>query len=236
MPIMKRNSLRTMPDMTTALPTSPRRGLYAVTPDTLDTPRLLLQLEAALAGGLALVQYRNKRADADLKREQAQALLALCRRHGTPLIINDDLALALALDADGVHLGREDAPVGGLAQVRAALGPGKLLGVSCYDQFQRAQEAAAAGADYVAFGALFVSSTKPEAVRAPLDLLTQAKRTLSCAVAGIGGITLTTAPSAIAAGADLLAVITDLFDAADIRAQASLYAALFSQGGLAAHL
>jgi thiamine-phosphate pyrophosphorylase len=205
------------------------RGLYAITPDTPDTAGLLLSLEQALRGGVHLVQYRNKVADAVLKREQATALLALCRRFEVPLIINDDLELALALDADGAHLGREDAP-GGLLNARSVLGPDKLLGVSCYGEMERAREAAAAGADYVAFGALFPSSTKPAASRAPLELFSQARLELGCALCGIGGITLENAPAAITAGANLLAVITDLFDAPDIISRAQAYNELWQTG------
>ncbi|MDD5296235.1 MAG: thiamine phosphate synthase [Rhodocyclaceae bacterium] len=205
------------------------RGLYAVTPDTSDTSGLLLRLEQALRGGVRLVQYRNKLADATLKGEQAAALLSLCRRHQVPFLINDDLELALALGADGAHLGREDAPVGGLAAARAALGSAKILGVSCYNELARAREAAAAGADYAAFGALFPSPTKPAALAASLDLFGQARRELGCGLCGIGGITLENAPRAIAAGADLLAVITDLFDAPDVEGRGAAYARLFKE-------
>jgi thiamine-phosphate pyrophosphorylase len=205
------------------------KGLYAITPDTPDTAGLLLSLEQALLGGVRLVQYRNKVADAALKREQASALLSLCRRFAVPLIINDDLDLALALDAEGVHLGREDAP-GGMKAARSALGPDKLLGVSCYGEIERAREAAASGADYVAFGALFPSSTKPAAGRAPLELFSRARQKIGCALCGIGGITLENAPAAITAGADLLAVISDLFDAPDIISRAQAYSELWRTG------
>ncbi len=206
---------------------APLSGLYAVTPDTADTADLLRRLEQALQGGLALVQYRNKLAGPALKRQQAAALLTLCRNYGVPLIINDDLNLALALDADGVHLGREDAPAGGLAAARAALGPTRLLGVSCYNEFERAVEAQAAGADYVAFGALFPSSTKPGAQAASLDLFRRGREELVISLCGIGGITLDNAPAAIQAGAQFLAVISDLFDAPDIEARAAAYSRLF---------
>ncbi len=141
-------------------------------------------------------------------------------------IINDDLQLALEIGADGAHLGRED---GDLAAARAALGPGKLLGISCYDDIGRAREAKRVGADYVAFGSFFASPTKPAAVRAPLTLLGAAKAGLGLPVCAIGGITLQNAPQLIAAGADLLAVITDLFEAPDIRARAAAYTSLFSE-------
>ena len=202
------------------------RGLYAVTPDIADTADLLRRADLALLGGARLVQYRNKRADVTLRRDQAAALLAACRRHGARLIVNDDLPLALAVGADGAHLGRED---GDLAAARAALGPGKLLGVSCYDEMERAREAGRAGADYVAFGSFFASPTKPAAVRAPLTLLAEARKELGLPVCAIGGITLQNAEQLIAAGADLLAVITDLFEAPDIRARAAAYTSLFSE-------
>lgn len=202
------------------------KGLYAVTPDLADTADLLRRVGQALLGGVHLVQYRNKRADAALRREQAAALLAACRRHGARLVINDDLPLALSLGADGAHLGRED---GDLAAARAALGPGRLLGVSCYDELERAREAKRIGADYVAFGSFFASPTKPAAVRAPLTLPAAAKAELGLPVCAIGGITLQNAPQLIAAGADLLAVISDLFEAPDIRARAAAYACLWQE-------
>lgn len=202
------------------------KGLYAVTPDLADTAELLRRVEQALLGGVRLVQYRNKAAGAALRREQAQALLALCRQHGVPLVINDDLRLALDIDADGAHLGRED---GDLAAARAALGPGRLLGVSCYDDMKRAREAKHIGADYIAFGSFFASPTKPAAVRAPLTLPAAAKAELGLPVCAIGGITLQNAPQLIAAGVDLLAIITDLFEAPDIQARAASYTQLFSE-------
>ncbi len=202
------------------------RGLYAITPDTADTGHLIVLVRQALRGGVRLVQYRNKAADPALRRLQAQALLALCRDLGVVLIINDDLDLALEVDADGVHLGRDD---GAIAAARSRLGDGRMLGVSCYDQLQRAREAAGEGADYVAFGSVFASPSKPGAVRSPLALLTEAKRELGLPVAAIGGITVDSAPAVIAAGADLLAVISDLFDAPDVADRARAYGRLFSE-------
>jgi thiamine-phosphate pyrophosphorylase len=202
------------------------KGLYAVTPDLADTADLLRRVEQALLGGVRLVQYRNKPASPALRRGQATALLDLCHRHGVPLVINDDLALALAIGADGVHLGRED---GDLAAARAALGAGKRLGVSCYDDLERARQAKRIGADYVAFGSFFASPTKPAAVRAPLTLPAAAKAELGLPVCAIGGITLRNAPQLIGAGVDLLAVISDLFEAPDIRARAAAYTLFFSE-------
>ena len=202
-------------------------GLYAVTPDGLATPRLLVLAEAALAGGVPLLQYRDKSGDAPRRREQAQALLALCRRYNARLVINDDLALALATDADGVHLGGDD---GDLAAARQVLGPDKILGASCYADFTRAQAAAHSGADYVAFGAIYPSPTKPQALRAPLELIARARRELQgVQVAAIGGITLDNVAPVIAAGAHYIAVITDLFEAPDVSARAAAYQRLFAE-------
>lgn len=199
-------------------------GLYAVTPDLADTAELLAKVEAALAGGARALQYRNKSASAALRLEQAGNLLARCRERRVPLIINDDLDLATALAADGLHLGSED---GALAAARLRLGPGKLLGASCYNRLDHALAAARDGADYVAFGSFFPSSVKPGAVRAPLALLREAKQRLALPVVAIGGITLDNAPQLIAAGADGVAVISALFGAPDIRAAARQFDALF---------
>lgn len=201
----------------------PQRGLYAVTPDWHDTIRLCEAVSAVLRGGAVRVQYRNKTASDILRRKQVEALLPLCHAAQVPLLINDDVTLALALGADGVHLGRDD---GDLAAARARLGSGFLLGTSCYNEFARAEAAIAAGADHVAFGAVFVSPTKPLASRAPLSLIHEA-RARGWRVACIGGITVENAPALIEAGADLLAVISDVFDAPDPEARARAYQHLF---------
>lgn len=200
------------------------RGLYAVTPDIADTAQLRAKVEAALAGGAVLVQYRNKTADQNLRQHQAATLLALCRGHGVPLVINDHLDLVGAIDADGLHLGKDDTV---LPEARARLGPSKLLGASCYDRIENAVAAVQAGADYVAFGSFFLSSVKPGAVRAPLTLLGEARRRLGIPVVAIGGITLDNAPQLIAAGADALAVISALFSAPDVRVAAERFSHLF---------
>ena len=201
------------------------RGLYAITPDGVPAATLLAQVEAALLGGVRLVQYRDKTADAVRRAELARALNALCRRYGADCIINDDVNLALAVDAAGVHLGGSD---GDLAAARAALGAGRVLGASCYADFELARAAQTAGADYVAFGAVCASPTKPQAVRAPWTLLTRARAELGVPICAIGGITLADAPGLAAAGADLLAVITDLFAAPDIAARAAAYQSCFA--------
>jgi thiamine-phosphate pyrophosphorylase len=195
------------------------RGLYAITPEQAGRDELMRKVRAALAGGIAALQYRRKqRADA----EEARELAAACRAAGALFIVNDDLELALACGADGVHLGRED---GELAAARTRL-RGKLMGVSCYSSMDAARAAASAGADYIAFGSVFASPTKPSAVRAPHTLFAEAKP-LGLPVAAIGGIRLENAPQLVAAGADILAVITDLFDAPDVAARARAYGKLF---------
>jgi thiamine-phosphate pyrophosphorylase len=192
-------------------------GLYAITAETADTAKLLTQVEAALAGGVAVVQYRDKSDDVARRHEQASELVALCRQHGVPLIVNDDLRLADLCDADGVHLGRDDSR---LNEARIILGRDKFIGASCYQSLELAQAAQAAGADYVAFGSFFSSPTKPAAPRADLALLREAARMLRIPIVAIGGITLANAPQLLNAGADSLAVLSALFDAPDIRASA----------------
>lgn len=199
-------------------PRWPRRGLYLLTPDLADTGELLTRVGDVLADA-ALLQYRNKAADAALRHEQATALLALCRRHGVPLIVNDDAALAADIGADGVHLGEDDEDV---SAARAWLGRGAIIGASCYDSLERAQRAADAGADYVAFGAFFPSPTKPNARRATPSLLRDSAA-LGLMRVAIGGITPDNAPSLIDAGADLVAIISGVFDAADPAAAAHAY-------------
>ena len=199
-------------------------GLYAVTPDSADTPDLLAKVAAVLAGGACLLQYRNKIASAALRLTQGRALLALCREYRVPLIINDHLELALTLDAHGLHIGGEDGPA---AEARKRLGPGKILGISCYGRIENALAAADAGASYVAFGGFFPSKVKPGAARTPVELLGEAKRGLRLPVVAIGGITLDNAPQLIAAGADGVAVISALFEAPDIRGAARRFSKLF---------
>jgi thiamine-phosphate pyrophosphorylase len=189
--------------------------LYAITP---DGPGLPAKVRAALEGGIALLQYRRKDA---ASLEEAKEILGLARGYGVPMIVNDDVALALEIGADGAHLGRDDGELRGARKKLA----GKILGGSAYDDLGRAQAAAHAGADYVAFGSVFPSPTKPDAVRAPLSLFGNRLGVPLCA---IGGITLANAPQVIAAGADMVAVISDLFDAPDITARAREYARLFA--------
>lgn len=206
-------------------------GPYAVTPDDALLPRLSALVKAALDGGVPFVQYRNKTASPPMRRAQAAELLRLCRAAGAKLIVNDDVWLAVEIGADGAHIGRADAPDGSLQAAREALGSRRILGVSCYNELERAADAAAAGADYLAFGSIFSSITKPDAPRASLDLLSEAKRRFDLPVVAIGGITLQNAPQAIAAGADMLAVVSDLFDAMNIRSRAEAFIRLFDERG-----
>lgn len=201
-------------------------GLYAITPECSDTTSLLRRVMLALEGGTRLVQYRNKADDVALRHEQASELLALCRRFHVPLIVNDDVRLADLTGADGVHLGRDDSNI---RQARLILGPDKIIGVSCYNDLQRALEAEAEGADYVAFGSFFASPTKPGAVAAPLSLLHEAKQCLQIPVVAIGGINADNAAMLVEAGADAVAVVSALFDSDDIRAAATRFAVLFEK-------
>ena len=199
-------------------------GLYAITPDLADTDDLLYRVRAAIAGGSRVVQYRNKTADPQLRLTQARALQALCAARGVPLIINDHLDVALAVDSAGLHLGGDD---GDITAARARLGAGKLLGASCYDRLELAEAAVAAGADHIAFGSFFASSVKPNAVRPPLDLVTRAKKRFNVPVVGIGGITPSNAPQLIRAGIDAVAIISAVFAAPDIEATAREFQSLF---------
>ena len=204
------------------------RGLYAITPEELGADALLVRARAALEGGAAALQYRSKSPDAGARRDEARALLSMARAKRVPLLVNDDVELAASIDADGVHLGRDDA---GLAAARRRL-PGKLIGASCYASLDLARAAVAAGADYVAFGSVFASPTKPGAVRAPLGLFREA-RALGVPLIAIGGITASNAAQLRDAGADGVAVISDLFDAVDVRGRAAEFARLFA--AVAAH-
>jgi len=196
------------------------RGLYAITPDIADTAELTRRVEQALKAGVALLQYRNKAISKDKRLLQARELAPLARGYGVPFIVNDDVEIALAVGANGAHLGQDD---GDLAAARAQLS-GKIVGTSCYADLDKAKAAVRAGADYVAFGSVFPSPTKPQAVRAPLSLF---GHDLGVPLCAIGGITIENAPQLVAAGASLLAVISDLFEAPDIAARAAQYRRLF---------
>jgi thiamine-phosphate pyrophosphorylase len=201
-------------------------GLYVITPERpAATVPLVEQVALAIAGGAALVQYREKSGDPRTRLAEARGLLAACRARGVPLIINDDLELAAAVGAHGVHLGRDDADP---REARSRLGPGAIIGVSCYDQLGRAEWAEAVGADYAAFGRFFLSATKPHAVQAEVTLLQRARRELHLPLVAIGGITPENGAPLVAAGAHMLAVVEAVFGRPDIRAAARAFVPLFS--------
>ena len=201
------------------------RGLYAITPDESDSDRLMRRASMVLAGKPALLQYRNKTASESEKVSQALRLLSLCREAGVPLVINDDARLAALIGADGVHLGADD---GDIATARQILGADAIIGVSCYTDLALAERAAREGASYVAFGSVFASPTKPKAVRADLTLLNEARQKLTLPLCAIGGITRANASTLVAAGMDLLAVISDVFEDTDPKSAAIEFAAFFN--------
>lgn len=200
------------------------KGLYIVTPDWDDTDRLVALTDAALTGGAQLVQYRHKTASDALRREQAGKLLALCRRHGRPFVVNDHVDLALELGADGVHLGGGDVPV---AQARAALGPDRIVGASCYGSLELADTAVRDGASYLAFGGFYPSRVKVYPVTTPVGIVTEARHRWTLPVVVIGGMTPDNAAPLIEAGADMVAAVSGVYGADDPGAAARRFAALF---------
>jgi len=204
----------------------PTRGLYAIADTTLIAPeRLVAAVEQAVLGGAVAVQYRDKSGDTEMRRLQARALLQVCRGHHVPLIINDDTGLALDLGADGVHLGQDDPTP---AEARRLLGEAVIVGASCYNRPELALHARAQGADYVAFGRFFASSSKPHAVQASVEMLAEVRPRLRLPIVVIGGITPENGASLLKAGADMFAVIQGVFGQPDPRAAAARYAALFA--------
>lgn len=202
------------------------RGLYAITDERLLPGGLLLErAEAALSAGVALLQYRNKLSNTAERLEQAKALLALCRRYATPLLINDDVALCLAIDADGVHLGQSDS---GLQQARERLGPNAIIGMTCHSDLALARRAEENGASYVAFGRFFPSVTKPHAIPADIGILPIARAALKIPIVAIGGINTENGGALITAGADMLAVIHNLFAFPDVDFRARELNSLFA--------
>lgn len=217
--------------------TEPRRlppsGVYAITSDRAGSPAEFCDAVAqAIEGGARVIQYRRKYVAAAVQRREAAAACRVARELGACFIVNDDLPLARAIAADGVHLGREDGDFRGL---RSELGPDFIVGVSCYRSVERALEATAAGASYVAFGSFFPSRTKPDAPPCPLSVLEEARRLLEVPLVAIGGITPENGGALRAAGADFLAVISGIFDATDIVAAARRYHAIFEDHGAESH-
>ncbi len=200
------------------------KGLYLVTPDWDDTDRLIAITEQALNAGTAIVQYRHKTASEALRSEQASALLALCRRHSVPFIINDHLSLCEQLDADGLHVGGTDQPV---IEMRARLGAEKIVGASCYGDLQLARDAASAGASYVAFGGFYPSRVKKYEVTTPADIVSRAKREISLPVCVIGGMTPENSRTLVEEGADMVAAISSIYQSEDPSASTSAFIRLF---------
>lgn len=201
-------------------------GLYAITPELENTDDLLDKTRRVLEGGAQLLQYRNKSASRILLREQAGLLLRLCREHGVPLIINDYLDLVIEIDADGLHVGQQDASI---LKVRNQLGCNKIVGASCYNNLDLALQAEKEGADYVAFGAFFPSLTKPNTVSVTMNLIGEAKNKITVPIVGIGGIRLTNAKKVIQSGCAAVAVCNDLFQSENIKVKAAQYAQLFAE-------
>jgi thiamine-phosphate pyrophosphorylase len=202
------------------------KGLYIVTPDWDDTRKLLEMTELALKGGARLVQYRHKTADAALRSEQAECLLALCRSYHRPFIINDHVELCIALDADGVHVGGTDQAV---AEVRAAVGPKKIVGASCYGSLELARAAHQAGASYVAFGGFYPSRVKKYPVTTPPEIVAQSKAEIPLPAVVIGGMTLENAAPLVAQGADMVAVISSVYMAGNPMTAARGFTRLFRE-------
>ncbi|MEY4453877.1 MAG: Thiamine-phosphate synthase [Pseudomonadota bacterium] len=200
------------------------KGLYAITPDMADSNSLLLKTQLAIEGGAFMVQYRSKIQDRDVKIQQCAAILRLCREYKIPCIVNDDVDMCRVLEADGVHLGKKD---DNIAEVRSILGEDAIIGSSCYDQLNRAKLAQKEGASYVAFGAMFETSTKPNAPRATLELLREAKSQIQIPIVAIGGITMNNAHDVIETGIDAIAVINSLYESNSIKETAETLSSMF---------
>lgn len=202
------------------------RGVYAITDEAL-TPAADMtgRVGAVLRGGARVIQYRDKSEDQTRRRQEARLLKELCETHGALLLINDDIELAAEVEAHGAHIGQEDRA---LAEARAMLGEHAVIGVTCHDSIELALAAEGSGADYVAFGAVFTSPTKPHARRAPLALISEARRRLTIPICAIGGIEADNAAQVVAAGADMVAVISGVFAQADPEATTRRIEALFT--------
>ncbi len=202
------------------------KGLYAIT-DTakLSSDIMLTKTEEILRAGAKILQYRNKQADQDTRISETEQLVELCNQFAVPLIINDDIALAAQVGADGVHLGKSDSSI---AEARKRLGNNAIIGYSCYSDLDRASDAVNAGADYIAFGAFFPSPSKPDAVNASPEIIQAAKQQFDVSVVAIGGITPENGQSLIDAGADMLAVISGLYASETPFNTATKYVNLFN--------
>ena len=201
------------------------QGLYAITDSHMIAPKkFTARVRQALDGGARVIQYRDKSKHHELRLEQAASIVALCKEFNAVSIINDDIELAKAVQADGLHIGSEDDDI---AYARAELGANKIIGVSCYASLDLANLAISRSADYVAFGSVFASSTKPNAPIAGLDILQQAKLTLNVPIVAIGGINIDNLPNVIAAGADSVAIVSGVFASNNVAVAAQGFAKAF---------
>jgi len=189
------------------------KGLYAITDETLMPDKFFLSMaETALASGVSILQYRDKSTDTLKRLNQASALKKLCDKNEATFIINDDINLAKEVDADGIHIGKNDHSI---KDTRLQLGSNKIIGVSCYNQISMARDAIKNGADYIAFGSFFSSPIKPDAPQASSDLISSIKQQYNIPVCCIGGITIENHQPLLKASADMLAVISDIFSQPD---------------------
>lgn len=202
------------------------KGLYGITDSLLqpDDQTLMTSVEQALIGGIKVLQYRDKSTDQAKRLRQAGALKVLCHHYQALFIINDDIELALTVEADGVHLGQQD---DSLCRARERLGDYAIIGISCENSLEKAQQATTDGADYIAFGRFYPSRTKPDATKTELSTLRDARQMFDLPIVAVGGITLDNAKEVIDAGADMVAVVNNLFAVENIRQQSQLFSALF---------
>ncbi len=205
------------------------RGLYAITDDTLDERSLLDRTEQILSAGVTALQYRDKLSDPATCQQRAFALQQLCRKYQVPFIVNDDIQLAEDVSADGIHLGRDDA---GYEKARDRLGPDTIIGISCYNLMDRAIATQKMGADYIAFGAFFPTTTKSDTTKATKELLINAKKEICLPIVAIGGITQENGKSLLAAGADILAVISSVYHTDEPKRAVQRFNELFNSSSL----
>ena len=201
------------------------KGIYAITDPELMGKDIVSKAEQAILGGIKLLQYRNKTAPIEQQKQEADTLAKLCKTHNVLFIINDNIELAMAVNADGVHLGQKDTH---LQQARKLLGENKIIGVTCNNQIELALTAQQQGADYVAFGRFFNSLTKPSAPLAELSLLKEASKLITIPIVAIGGITHDSAPILLKEGTDMLAVIQGIFGQSDISKTTRQFVELFN--------
>tara|TARA_B100000683_G_scaffold188182_1_gene181470 strand:- start:146 stop:820 length:675 start_codon:yes stop_codon:yes gene_type:complete len=199
-------------------------GTYGITPDNLPSEALIEKIRSSLMGGVKILQYRNKGNNWAKKIEEISEIKKICQKYNVPFIINDNLNIALEVDADGLHVGKDDVSI---KKARESLGNNKMLGVSCYGDLQRATKAEKLGADYIAFGSFFKSKTKPKAPLIEKNILEKARYICQCPIVAIGGITPENGSELLKNGADMLAVADAIFSSKDCKLNAQKMARLF---------